>query len=335
MTGQSRRQLLKGCLVLVGLGPVLVTGCGLVPAVAGRPGLPRIGYLGGSASNSSTRELLAGMRDLGYVEGQTVQIDWRFDEGRPERLPELAAELVQMKPDVIVASASTPPAVAAKQATSTIPIVFSGVSDPIGSGLIASFAHPGGNATGTSNISAEVGAKRLQMVKEMLPFATRVDYMLNGANPAAGPEWEGVQAPARQLGLTLRQWDGRDVDHVEQAFNAMAGARPDAIILIVDAATYPHRQRIVELAANIGAPLIANHRDFVQLGGLLMYGPDLAENWRLAATYVDKILKGAKPAELPVERPTRFDIIVSLKAAQTLGLTLPQSVLDQATEVIQ
>lgn len=319
--------------MLAGLG--LVSGCGVVPLVAPAPGVPRIGYLGGSASNSSTREFLAGMRNLGYVEGQTVQIDWRFDEGRSERLPDLAAELVQLRPDVLVAGGSTPPAIAAKQATSTIPIVFMGVSDPVGSGLIASFAHPEGNATGTSNISAEVGPKRLQMVKEMLPSARRVDYMLNGGNPAAGPEWEGVQAPARQLGLTLQQRDGRDADHVEQAFDAMAGARPDAIVLIVDAATYPQRQRIVELATSIGAPLIANYRDFVELGGLLMYGPDLAENWRLAATYVDKILKGAKPAELPVERPTRFDIIVNLKAAQTLRLTIPKSVLDQATEVIE
>ena len=329
----SRRGLLQGGLALAGLG--LVAGCGGVTWLAPAPRVPRIGYLGGSASNSSTREFLAGLRDLGYVEGQTVQIDWRFDEGKAERLPDLAAELVQLKPDVIVAGASTPPAVAAKQATSTIPIVFSGVSDPIGSGLIANFARPDGNATGTSNISAEVGPKRLQMVKEMLPSATRVDYMLNGGNPAAGPEWEGVQAPAHQLGLTLQQRDGRDADHVEQAFDAMAGARPDAIILIVDAATYPHRQRIVELAASIGVPLIANHRDFVALGGLLMYGPDLAENWRLAATYVDKILKGAKPAELPVERPTRFDIIVNQRTAQTLGLSIPQSVLQQATEIIQ
>jgi putative ABC transport system substrate-binding protein len=328
-----RRRHVIQALGLAGLA--LVTGCGPAPAVPRRPGLPRIGYLGGTASTTSTREFLAGMRDLGYVEGQTIQIDWRFDEGRSERIPELAAELVQLKPDVIVAGGSTPLAIAAKRATSTIPIVFMAVSDPIGTGLIASFASPGGNATGTSNISAEVSAKRLQMVKEMLPSATRVDYMLNGANPAAAPEWEGVQAPALQLGLTLMQRDGRDADHLEQAFDAMARARPDAIILIVDAAIYPHRHRIVALATSIGAPLIANHRDFVELGGLLMYGPDLADNFRRAATYVDKILKGAKPAELPVERPTRFDVVVNLKAAQALGLTVPQPVLSQATEIMQ
>ena len=330
----TRRRFLKGSLAVAGLG--LCSGCGLVSIPGQRPGLPRIGYLGaGSATNTSTREFLAGMRDLGYVEGRTVHIDWRFDEGRSERLPDLAAELVQLKPDVLVAGGSTPPAVAAKRATSTIPIIFMAVSDPIGTGLIASFAHPEGNATGTSNISAEVSAKRLQMVKELLPSATRVDYMLNGGNPAAEPEWRGVQEPARQLGLTLRQQDGRDADRVEQAFDAMAGARPDAIIVIADGAIYEHRRQIVELAMSVGAPLIANHRDFVELGGLLMYGADLADNFRRSAIYVDKVLKGAKPAELPVERPTRFDVIVNLKAAQALGLTVPQSVLSQATEIIQ
>jgi putative ABC transport system substrate-binding protein len=173
------------------------------------------------------------------------------------------------------------------------------------------------------------------MVKEMLPSATRVDYMMNGGNPAAGPEWEGVQATARQLDLTLTQLDGRDADHVEQAFDAMTGARPDAIIVIVDAAIYPHRQRIADRALTSRVPLISNLQEFSELGGLLMYGPDPAHNFRLAATYVDKILKGARPADLPVERPTRLDVIVSLKAAQALGLTIPQSVLSQATQVIQ
>ena len=173
------------------------------------------------------------------------------------------------------------------------------------------------------------------MVKEMLPSATRVDYMLNLANQAATPEWEGVQAPARQLGLTLQLRDGRDADHIDQAFDAMAGAPPDALIAIVDGTVSPHRQRLVDRAMTSRVPLITNNREVSELGGLLMYGPDSTQNFRLAATYIDKILKGAKPAELPVERPTRFDVIVNLKAAQALGLTVPQSVLSQAAEVIQ
>ena len=224
-TRRARRRFLQASLALAGLG--LVAGCGGVPWLAPAPRVSRIGFLGlGSTSDRSTGEFLAGLRDLGYVEGQNISIEWRFAEGRLDRLSELAAELVQLKPDILVAGGSTPPAVAAKQATSTIPIVFMGVSDPIGTGLVASLAHPEGNATGTTTISPEVSAKRLQMVKEILPSATRVDYMMNFGNPAAGLEWEGVLEPARQLGLTLRQQDVRDAGHVDQVAVAMASGRP-------------------------------------------------------------------------------------------------------------
>jgi putative ABC transport system substrate-binding protein len=328
----GRRRFLQGSTALVGFG--LVSGCGVAPLSAPAPSVPRIGFLGGSASNSSTGVFLAGLRDLGYVEGESIQIEWRHDDGETERLPELASELVRLKPDVIVVG-NTPPALAAKQATSSIPIVFIAVSDPVGTGLVATLGRPEGNATGTSTISPELSAKRLQIVKEMLPSARRVDYMLSLANQSAAPEWEGLQEPARQLGLTLQLRDGQDANHIDQAFDAMAGAPPDALIAIVDGAVSLHRQRLVDRAMTSRVPLITNKREVSELGGLLMYGPDPTWNFRLAATYVDKILKGAKPAELPVERPTRFDIIVNLKAAQTLGLTIPRSVLDQATEVIE
>src|SRR5215213_1314026 len=311
----GRRRFLQGGTTLVGF--CLVSGCGVAPLLAPAPSVPRIGYLGGSASNSGTRDFLAGMRDLGYVEGESIQIEWRHDDGKTERLPELASELVRLKPDVIVAG-NTPPALAAKQATSSIPIVFMAVSDPVGAGLVATLGRPEGNATGTSTISPELSAKRLQMVKEMLPSATRVDYMLNLANQAAAPEWEGLQEPARQLGLTLQLRDGRDADHIDEAFDAMAGAPPDALIAIVDGAVSPHRQRLVDRAMTSRVPLITNHRDVSELGGLLMYGPDPTWNFRLAAAYVDKILKGAKPADLPVVRPTTFDVVVNLKTAQAL-----------------
>ena len=331
MLVSSRRQFLQG-LGLVGLA--LAAGCDLVPAMSRRSGLPRIGFLGGSASNSSTGVFLAGLRDLGYVEGESIQIEWRHDDGKTERLPELASELVRLEPGVIVVG-NTPPALAAKQATSSIPIVFMSVSDPVGAGLVATLGRPEGNATGTSTISPELSAKRLQIVKEMLPSARRVDYMLSLANQAAAPEWEGLQEPARQLGLTLQLRDGQDANHIDQAFDAMAGAPPDALIAIVDGAVSLHRQRLVDRAMTSRVPLITNKRDVSELGGLLMYGPDPTWNFRLAATYVDKILKGAKPADLPVERPTRFDVVVNLKAAQALRLTIPESVLQQATEVIE
>ena len=328
-----RRHVIQQGFGLAGLA--LVAGCGLAPTGWQRKGLPRIGYLGGAAGNTSTKEFLAGLHDLGYVEGQTIQIDWRHDDGRPERLPELAADLVQAKPDIIVSGGSTPGAIAAKQATTTIPIVFMGVSDPVRSGLVATLARPEWNATGTSTISPEISAKRLQMIKEIMPSATRVDYMMNMGNQAAEPEWDVVQEPARQLGLTLQLRDGRSAEHVGQAFDAMAGAPPDAMIVIVDAAVQPHRQRIVERASASRVPLFTNNRELAEMGGLLMYGPDPAFLFRLGATYVDKILKGAKPADLPVERPTRFDLVVNLKAAEALGLAIPQQVLGQATEIMK
>jgi putative ABC transport system substrate-binding protein len=327
----------RNFLVLSGVG---ATGLSGMARAQGASKMRRIGFLGARSRSTPAQPdvyydaFVKGMRELGYVEGESIQIEWRHDDGKTERLPELASELVRLKPDVIVAG-NTPPALAAKQATSSIPIVFMSVSDPVGAGLVATLGHPEGNATGTSTISPELSAKRLQMVKEMLPSATRVDYMLNLANQAAAPEWEGVQEPARQLGLTLQLRDGRDANHIDQAFDAMAGAPPDALIVIVDGAVSPHRQRLVDRAMTSRVPLITNHREVSELGGLLMYGPDPTWNFRLAATYVDKILKGAKPADLPVVRPTTFDVVINLKTAQALRLTIPESVLQQATEVIQ
>jgi putative ABC transport system substrate-binding protein len=252
-----------------------------------------------------------------------------------ERLPGLAAELVGLQVDVIVAGGATPVAIAAKQATDTIPIVFVGVGDPVASGLIASFARPGGNLTGTTNFAPETAAKRLQLLKEVVPGATRVDFVWNLANPATAPESEETQAAAREFGVTLQQRDVRDPTQIEGALRAMAAARPDALFVSGEPFFIAHRERFVEFAAAMGLPAMYSDPRFVAAGGLMSYGSNVADSFRRAADHVDKILRGAKPAGLPVERPTRFDFAINLQAARALGLTFPPSMLQQATDIIQ
>jgi putative tryptophan/tyrosine transport system substrate-binding protein len=339
----TRRHLLRGSLVLAGLG--LLAGCGLAPPLAKPPAkIPRIGLLCPPCPSSFTgppppgtliAAFVEGLRDLGHVDGETVAIEWRGADGLNERLPGLAAELVGRQVDIIVTGGATPVAVAAKQATDTIPIVFIGAGDPVGNGLIASFARPGGNLTGTSNFSPETAAKRLQLLKEVVPGATRVDVVWNFANPATAPEWDETQAAARQLGVTLQQWDVRDPTQIEGAFQAMAAARPDALLVSGEPFFTARRARLAELAAAMGLPAMYVDPRFVAAGGLMSYGWNIADSFRRAAGYVDKILRGARPADLPVERPTRFDFAINLQAAQALGLAIPPSVLAQATEVIQ
>jgi putative tryptophan/tyrosine transport system substrate-binding protein len=339
----SRRHLLRGSLALAGLG--LLAGCGLAPPLAKPPAkIPRIGYLcppcpssftGPPPPGSLNAQFVEELRDLGHVDGETVAIEWRGADGMNERLPGLAAELVGHQVDVIVTGGATPVAIAAKQATDTIPIVCIAVGDPVGNGLIASFARPGGNLTGTTNFAPETGAKRLQLLKEVVPGATRVDVVWNFANPAAAPEWEETQAAARQLGMTLQQRDVRDPAQIEGAFQAMAVVRPDALLVSGEPFFIADRERLVELAAAMGLPAMYFGPEFVAAGGLMSYGSNSPDLFRRAAYYVDKILKGARPADLPVERPTRFDFAINLQAARALGLTMPESVLQQATEIIQ
>ncbi len=276
-----------------------------------------------------------GLRDLGYVEGQNIAIEYRWAEGRFERLPDLAAELVRLKVDVIVAVV-TQASLAAKNATRTIPIVMVAAGDPLGSGLVAGLAHPGGNVTGPSSMLAEVAGKQLELLKETVPKASRVAVLWNPANAV----WQAqmlreTKVAARALGLRLQLLEARGPGELEGAFAAMTRERASALLVQVDVIFALHARRIADLAAKRRLPAMYGSREHVEAGGLMSYAPNIPDLFRRAATYVDKMLKGAKPGDLPVEQPTRFELVVNLKTAKALGLTIPPSVLIRADQVIQ
>jgi putative ABC transport system substrate-binding protein len=298
----------------------------------------RIGYLSGGSATASPRFVEAfrqGLRDLGWVEGQKIVIDYRFAEGRFDRLPDLAAELVRLKMEVIVAG-PTPPAVAAKNAAGTIPIVMVGVGDPVGQGLIASLARPGGNVTGLSfSVGSETFGKGLELLKETVPEVRRVAILSNPANASHALAIENAKAAARSLGVWLQLLEARGPEEFDDAFASMAKERVAALLVLTDPVFFLHRARLADLATKSRLPSMHGGREYVEAGGLMSYGPSFLDLWRRAATYVDKILKGAKPADLPVEQPTKFELVINLKTAKALGLTVPQSLLIRADEVIQ
>jgi putative ABC transport system substrate-binding protein len=275
-----------------------------------------------------------GLRDLGYVEGQSITLEVRWAEGRSERLPELVAELVRLKVDVLVV-ASTPGALAAKNATRTTPIVFLGVGDPVGSGLVASLARPGSNLTGLSLLNPEVSGKRLELLKESLPSLSRVAVLTNPGNPIHAVYWKETHAAARTLGLRLQPVKVRAPDDFDEAFRAAASGRADALLAFDDPLTVGHRARLVTLAAKYRLPTMYGFREFPDARRLLSYGPNLLDQYRRTATYVDRILKGARPADLPVEQPTKFELVINRRTAQALGLAIPPSVLARADQVIE
>ena len=316
--------------------------CGLLaaPLAAGaqQPAkVPRIGFLG-SGSPATYGALVdafrQGLRELGYVEGQNVVMDLRWAEGRFERLPALAEELVRLKVDVILTH-GTPGPLAAKQATTTIPIVVAVAADPVGNGLVASLARPGGNITGLSLLAPELGGKRLQLLKEVVPAVSRVAILWNAANPAPALVVKETEVAARSLGVRLQSLEVRGPDDYARAFQAAISGRAGALIAVEDPLVLTHQARIVEFAAKRRLPAMYPNREYVDAGGLMSYGANLRDLFRRAATYVDKILKGAKPADLPVEQPTTFDLFVNLKTAKALRLTIPRSVLIRADRVIQ
>jgi len=275
-----------------------------------------------------------GLRELGYVEGQNLIIESRYAEGSEERLPDLAAELVRLKVEVIVAGGSSTIR-AAQHATRTIPIVMAGSYDPVGRGLVASLARPGGNTTGVSTLGAELPGKRLELLKETVPQSARVAVL---ANPAAGG-YESVMhnltGAAQALGLQLRIVELRRAEELDTAFATMTREGVDALIVVPDRALMDGlRGRTVDLAATHRLPAMYDGREYVAAGGLMSYGPSLLDMFQRAATYVDRILKGAKPADLPVAQPTKFELVINLKTAKALGLTVPPSLLFQANEVI-
>lgn len=299
--------------------------------------IPKIGSLGvRSASRQSPgsevfrREFLK----LGYVEGKNIAFEYRDAEGKPDRLPAVAGELVRLKVDVIV-TASTIAALAAKNATRTIPIVFYSSGDPVATGLVDSLARPGGNITGFSVISAVLAGKRLELLKETIPKLSRVAVLWNPQDPGPAQQWKESQVPARELGLRLHSMEVSSADKYEDAFIAATKARSTALAVTLHTLANSNQNRITDLAARNQLPAIYPRRDYVESGGLMSYGPDQSESYRRAALMVDKILKGANPADIPVEQPTKFELMINLKTAKALGLTIPPMVMMRAEKVIK
>ena len=306
-------------------------------AEAQRPShVPRIGVLSGGAFTPDSREreaFLQGLRALGYVEGQTLVLEERLAEGKLERLPDLAAELVRLQVDIIVAGGG-PAARAAGQATGRIPIVLAG-GDAVGTGLITNLARPDGNITGLATNSVELSGKWLELLKEAVPAVSRVAVLSSPQSPFAGRALREMQVAAPALGVQLQSLSVHDADELEGAFAAMSREHAEALVVLPGPVLSMHRARINELATRNRLPTIWEWRAAVADGGLMAYGPDNASLWRRAATYVDKILKGTTPGELPVERPMKFELVINLKTAKALGLTIPATLLLQADEVIQ
>ena len=299
----------------------------------------RIGILAGNraASPHTLEAFLQGLRDLGYLEGRNVVIEFRDAEGKPERLPTLAAELLALKVDIVFAP-STPAALATKQATRTVPIVFAGAADPVADRLVTSLARPGGNVTGLSNLSAEVVGKRLEQLKQAAPGVSRVAVLWHQGGSGGRTEKDMLNAAevaARSLGVQLQAVETRGSADFERAYSEMTRARADGLTVLPIALFGFYRRRLIDLAAKNGLPAAYPAREYVDAGGLMSYGADLADLHRRAAFYVDKIVKGANPADLPVEQPTKFELVINLKTAKALGLTIPQSLLLRADEVIQ
>ena len=297
---------------------------------------PRVGLLfyGAPGPSPELEAFRQGLRELGYIEGQNIGIEYRFASGHVGQLPALAAELVQLKLDVIV-TPGTPASVAAKKATSTIPIVFAGVADAVGAGLVTSLARPGGNITGLTSISAALGGKRLELLKGVVPKATRVATLYNPVDQSNTLVWTELQESSKPLGLTLLPHPVRGPGDFEGAFAAMTRERAQALFVAAGVLTTEHRKSLVDLAARNRIPAMWGERQFVEVGGLMSYAVNFYDEIRRAAAYVSKILKGAKPADLPVEQPTMFELVINLKTARALGLTISPSLLSRADQVIQ
>jgi putative ABC transport system substrate-binding protein len=302
--------------------------------------VPRIGYLSNTdPARESTRAetIRLALRQLGYIEGQNIAFEYRYAEGKRDRYPELAAELVRLKVDIIVVAGGTGPTRAAKNATKTIPIVMTGLgADPIEASLIESLARPGGNVTGITLLARELGGKRLELLKEAVPKLARVAVLYDPA--ASSPVHEVKEllpVAARALGLTIRSWEARAADGFEKVFAAINKERPDGLYVTGGPLTTANRKRIAGLALKSRLPAMYVRREFVDAGGLMSYGAEIADSYRRVAYFVDRILKGAKPADLPVEQPTKFELVINLKTAKQIGLTIPPEVLARANRLIK
>jgi putative tryptophan/tyrosine transport system substrate-binding protein len=327
---------------LIGLAVVLAVGLILVPVVGEAQQTQKIGRVGRLMSGSPgigqvNDAFTQGLRDLCYVEGRNVLIEYRYADGKPERFAALAAELVALKVDVIVVP-NTRTALAAKQSTSTLPIVFFSVSDPVGSGLVASLARPGGNVTGLSNVSPELVGKALELLKEVVPTVRRVGVLWEpgaiGERPARHALAE-AEVAGRALGMQLQLFQVGGLGEFDRAFADLTRAGVGALTVLSSPMFFAERNRLAGLASKNRLPSVFTAREHVEAGSLMSYGPNFADSVRRAATYVDKILKGAKPADLPVEQPTKFELVINLKTAKALSLTIPQSLLLRADQVIE
>jgi putative tryptophan/tyrosine transport system substrate-binding protein len=321
-------------MALAGLG--LLAACGTSPPAPQPPAkIPRIGWLGiGPGVPSSENAFRQGLRELAYVEGQNILVERRRAERSPDELPDAAAELVRLPVDVIVAAGgATIPA--AMRATATIPIVMVLASDPVQSGYVASLARPAGNVTGLSQITSQLSAKRLELLKEAIPGLAEVGFLWNPDIPGRGSELAESEAAARALGLRLRAMAARTPEDLEAAFIAATAEPPGAIYLQNNFLINPNQGKIADWAARGRLPTMYGIKEFTEAGGLMAYGPDQPDMFRRAAGYVDRILRGTSPADLPVEQPATFDLAINLRTAQTIGLAIPPSVLQQATELIQ
>jgi putative tryptophan/tyrosine transport system substrate-binding protein len=296
--------------------------------------LPVIGFLGSDALawSSWTAEFAARLRELGWIDGRTIAIEYRWDEGRSERDAEIAAEFVRLKVNVIVANGFA--AATLKQATAVIPIIFTLALDPVGAGLVANLAQPGGNVTGISSQGSDLASKRLQLLDQVIPALRRLAIMVDVRFPQAVLEMREVEAVARTLGLEVVPIEVRRAEDIAPAFEALK-VQTDALYVVVDALIGANRNRIVALALQAGLPTIFNNRGFAQAGGLMSYGPNFPDLFRRTAELADKILRGTKPSDIPVEQPTKFELVINLKTAKTLGLTIPPALLALADEVIE
>jgi putative ABC transport system substrate-binding protein len=314
---------------IVGLGSAVAW-----PVVARAQKIWRIGFIAHGQSKAYEAALFERLQQLGYVEGRNIIIERRYAQGSAERFQEFAAEMVRLKADVIIVN-TTPAALAAKNATTTIPIVIPTAIDPVGTGLITNLARPGGNITGGAVLYAELATKRLELLKEVVTGLSRTAVLWNGANPANALAWKETQGAARALGVTLQSHEVQGPKDFEVAFAKMAEERPDALLVLDDALTVQYQKEIVDFATEKRLPSVFAGKERVEAGGLMSYGPNLSDQFRRAGDYVDKILRGAKPADLPVEQPTKFELVINLKTAKALGLTIPETLLATADEVIQ
>jgi putative ABC transport system substrate-binding protein len=323
----------RAWLLLAAVGTLIVP----LSTPAQQPRVHRIGYLGNSTAeleSNLVRPLRDGLRELGYIEGQNVVIEYRYANGRYERFPELVAELAALKPDVIV-TAGTPAALAVKRGAAGIPLVMVAVGNPVGTGLVASLARPGGNITGLTSIAPDLEGKRLELLREVVPNLSSVSILWNPANEFHVTAEKEARIAARALRIKVESVGVRATSDLDRALREIAGERPGGLIVLADRIFLHNRARIVDFAGSNRIPSVYAYRELVEAGGLMSFGPNYAEMHRRAAAYVDKILKGANAGDLPVELPTRFELVINLTAAKALGLTIPRSLLLRADQVVE